>query len=599
MSKARVFRYGAKQPILGASIVNDQILLAHRYRNAHVEVELARRAVVDLILKEFPSVSRTIVGSEPLAEEEEEEQWSVTFDCGHVQRFEAKKQPAIGGRRECKACAAADPEYTARMDSVYEHVTEYRKALRDASGLYWGASQLIEQAADAARWCFDPPRFKRWDRTGRVGVQIQKPQPLTIDGALACRDTRLRIERVDDSAGQTPGSRRAGRNAIVHMRVGSDRRHPIWACWPVTLHRLPPAGTQIKRAWMHRKRIGPDFRWFFSLTVRSEPVVDAKVLPDRSDVVAVDLGWRVRPDGLRVGYWRDEAGGHGELLLPSDLRDKWKEANSIRATRDLSFNEFRKRLSAWLGAQPTGSLPDWLDKEAATLPHWKSADRLYRLAWTWTKNRFPADESIFEEVAAWKRQDRHLNAWTAHEMQKVIGHRNELYRLWSCEFARRSKEAVIEKFDVRKVAGRRGVPVDATDAEKVRADRASSVRHLVAPGTFRLFLVDTCRARGTRIYKEPAAWTTIDCAICGARVPWDPAPEVMHQCTECGTVIDQDDQACRNLLARRRARGVVPEDSREPLAEDKSARQRRFQRRRKKGPEGKDLQPSRGSKSAT
>lgn len=524
----KVFKFGSRGLLEGWADVLWQLRLAHRYRNRLVEVELARRAALKQIEAEWKEKDKV--------------------------RFKQERE------------------------AMHDRVLAYKRALRAECGLYWGTYLLVEQAAGAAAKGKEDPNFKAWRGEGRVGVQISSNAPLSVSGALACRDLRLRIERLPDEGRIQAGSRRSGRNAVVWIRVGSNPDHsPVWAKWSVILHRLPPLDARISWAWMQRVKIGPDYRWFLCLTVDGDYARDELTDPDRTGTVAVDLGWRVRRDGVRVGYWLDDQGNGGEYLLPDGLRDKMDHARSIKSIRDRNFNAFRDRLADLLAGGKAGQLPEWLAKATRTLRQWRSADRLFELAWRWRRNRFAGDDAVFTEVEAWWRQDRHLHQWYANEEKKVIARRDEMYREIAVALARKYRRVIIEDFDLREVAGRRKLTKGATDAEKKQADAASSVRHVIAPGTFRLKLMESCSARGTEVVKVNPAYTTIDCCKCGVRIPWDPRPNVEHRCEACGTLVDQDYQACVNLHKRAaEASGQVDTEKPEALVPKKPSRMERM-----------------------
>ena len=598
----RVYKYRCRPPIEGAKRVDEVLQLAHRYHNVLVEVELHRRAAVQQILFGLPADDRL--------------------------------------RKLC-------------LSFVNRRAHALAKALRAANGLSgsWGTYLLVEQAIDAAKQSGGKLHFRRWDRTGRVGVQTQTRAPtaaeareiklyrraaveqvlsemsvddprqksrldfvneradalvdamrrhFTAEVAHACTDSRLRIQRVHDRPGITPGSRRSGNAAIVHLRVDSVGRTPVWAIWPVTLHRPLPQNSTIKWAWMQRSNVGPHTEWHLCLTVDGGATKnDAE--PNRTGTVAVDLGWRMRPDGMRVGYWRDDAGRHDDFLLPEDVLEDVKLARDHGSTRDRLMLEFRDRLAMWFGTN-AAIMPLWFAEAGRTMRQWDSANRLSALAWRWLRNRFAGDEAIFDtqttcarhtargqatlidcilHVDCWRRKDRHLYECGTYLLRRALARRDEHYKRWSAILARNYGKVVIEKFNLTEVAGRRGLGETATDAEKVKADRSSSWRHVGAPSRFRLWLLNACRSRATTVEAVDAAWTTLDCASCGARTTWDPALAIDHMCSNCGDTWDQDDQACVNLLAR--ASGTVTPDTSMPLAGGKSKRQQRFLSRKKAG----------------
>ena len=495
------------------------------------------------------------------------------------------------------------------LDNIEDRAKEFGKVARSRSGLSgsWGTYLLAEQARDAARESGKEPHFRRWDGTGRVAVQLQKG--LSVTKVLEGADTRLRLAPLPDGPGSTrtggkqEGSRRSGQRYSLMMRVGSDGRAPVWAVVPFTLHRPLPKDGVIKWAVLRRDRVGPDFRWSVQFTVVEGVMrADPEVVADRTGTVGLDIGWRARSGGLRLGYWQDDRGRHGEIALPKEVLDDLEHIRSIGAARDRLFNDFQDRLAGWTRDTST-ALPSWLAREAATLPQWKSADRLTRLAWRWRNSRFPGDEAIFgphadcprdkncaldciAHVECWRYKDRHLHRWEAHGMSKILARRDEIYRCVAAEkFARCYRTVKIERFKLPGVHGRAGLDADATDGEKVRADRASSRRHMAAPGTFRLALINACHQRGTVVVEIAAAYTTQDCADCGFRNDFGAAAatSIDLRCGGCGVTWDQDRNAARNLLARHAASSPVAPGNSKALAGGKSARQQRFSQRQDRG----------------
>ena len=344
----------------------------------------------------------------------------------------------------------------------------------------------------------------------------------------------------------------------------------------------------------------PDYRWSLHLTVEAASESDARAVADRSGTVAIDLGWRVRPVGTRVGYWGDDAGKHDELIAPESIREDLKFVASLRAIRDRNFDAFREQLATWLDEH---EVPAWLVAETAALRLWKSPDRLAALVDRWRTARFDGDAAIFatsdacerkprerdgamilhcvQHAECWHHRDRHVARHAMHRHATILRQRDELYRVWAATFARTYRTVVVERFNILDVAGRRSLGASASDAEKVKADRASSVRHVAAPGTFRLALKNACTSRGTLYVEKAAAYTTLACWRCGHAEPWDAAPSIDHCCASCGATWDQDYNATVNLRA---SDEVVPPTGR-ALAGGKSARQQRFAKRRGKSAE--------------
>ncbi len=50
--------------------------------------------------------------------------------------------------------------------------------------------------------------------------------------------------------------------------------------------------------------------------------------------MALDLGWRLLPEGLRVAYWEDEQGEHGQLLLEPAVLWQFSKLNDLKSIQD-------------------------------------------------------------------------------------------------------------------------------------------------------------------------------------------------------------------------------------------------------------------------
>src|SRR4029077_12731815 len=114
---------------------------------------------------------------------------------------------------------------------------------------------LAEQAIDAAKKSKAPPQFRRWTGDGRVSVQLQGGLDLAD---LWSGDTQIEIRPVAPTAHDPEarrGDRRRASRTIVRMRVlSTDKGKPVWAEWPMILHRPIPEGSRVKVATISRRR---------------------------------------------------------------------------------------------------------------------------------------------------------------------------------------------------------------------------------------------------------------------------------------------------------------------------------------------------------
>lgn len=549
----RIYTYGLPLgPKENAALVDEQIRLARRYHNDLIAIERARRVAVRAIMSEVADVAAIEARVTTLASEIEtlreatrakrqQDRKRTPIEPMAKARLEAARAEVKTARDELKAAKALlrdDPVVQQKLADCNGRAAEMVRLYRGACGVYWGTYLLVEQAVDAARKSKMDPKHRRWDGAGRVGVQLQ--------GGLAVAelyggDTRIRIDTTPlrRVTRRHPEGFVVQKSATVRLRVGSDGRAPVWASFPVILHRPLPEDGRIKWAWCQRKRIGTRWRWELQLVLEAPSF--ARVPKLHGPVCAVDLGWRERGDaGLRVGYLAGTDGEERELLMTREIGGRLEHADSLRAIRDRNFNDARAALGAWLGEHEH---PEWLRIETRYLAQWRATAKLARVVYRWRNERFDGDAAIFETVDAWRRQDRHLYQWEASERTKALLFRRETYRLLATEIARRYSTIVIEDLDLSQLA-RRAAP-EATEGQHAGARHQ---RVAAAPSEFRAALKLAASNTGAQIVMVKPQYTTTTCFSCGGSCSWDAALYLSHTCEHCGYRWDQDANAALNLL---------------------------------------------------
>jgi len=495
-----------------------------------------------------------------------------------------------------------------RLDVVGSVASELIKNAREHSGLYWGTYLLVERAMQASRSAplyekdgitphdpkLPPPR---WDGSGVVGVQIQATKPLSVQQALAGLDTRLAVvaspwpeqwlatadlsarpPRRDDSIvgtgrgrrppGVRPGERgqpdtaapatrpdgtparwvrdRACRHGELRMRVGSAGRDPIWACWRLDYHRPLPAGAQITWASVHRIVRGPHAEWSLCVTVELSAPLRAPHADGPRPTVAIDVGWRIIGDEIRVAAWIDSFGNKGELrLTAADIR-ALRAAEDLRAQRDVAMDACKATVKRWISAQPNP--PQWMRDAAAHMHVWRRPSRLVSLLRTWDQERSSpsADERIIiEALRAWTMADR--AKWASESSRRIWGlrRRRDKYRVFAAQMCARYGAVVLEKFDLRQVAERPKTGEDAAENEIARSNR-----QLASISELRGCIENAAARRDCTVVAVDATHSTSTCPSCGLIADRNAAASVRLRC-ECGHEWDQDiDGAAPTLLRR-------------------------------------------------
>lgn len=554
----RVYQYGLLPPHHEAARVREQMRLNHIYRNTLTEIERGRRAA----LRELDATHVDLVALVAAAKEAREAEEAAVKELRATRaktrsrsESEAQRAAVTAARERRRATARAlidhrrvargDEAMVAARDAISERAGELRRSARAHCGVYWGTYLLAEDAMQAAAKAPlyendlpSDPAFLRWRDEGAVGVQIQAGQPGDdING------TYLQIDPVNERAWNDPvrGLRRLYSRTKVRMRVGSDGRDPIWAEWHMIMHRPLPKGSVIKRARISVRRCAAREYWALELTVTVDDAAVAR--PSLSGAVAIDVGWRVMPEGLRVATWQDDSGRSGELLLPLDTGALGgiAQSDSLRSIRDKNFDTVRASLATWLGAN---TVPDWLKHAAATLPQWKSIERLTRLALRWRRERFDGDDEGYETIEAWRYNDHHLWCWEAERRLRAVKHRREQYRKLAAQLTSKYATVVLEDFDLREVARRPAAEQGATN------ETARRHRFLAAVGDLRMAIRSAASIRGCEVATVPSVNTTRTCNRCGRLERWDQENLVYHACGGCGALWDQDYNAALNLLER-------------------------------------------------
>jgi hypothetical protein len=552
----RIYSYGCLPPTAGAELLDEQLRLAHRYRNLLVEIERTRRERVQAALRLAVEVDGPASQVEALVVELEALRRMLAPLRAHNGEPPEAEVPAARARavrgelrgarellRAAKRRVLGDDRLRLELRAADDEAKRAVQEARAASGLYWGTYLQIEAAAMQFRRGRQPPRFVPYDGSGKVAVQLQHGMP--VAELFSGNDTRLRVQPlVADAFARARHQRRLAGRTVVWIRAGSEgpRHLPRWIELPLLLHRPLPDDAVIKWAWIIRRVVAQRAEHQLQLVVESPSFVPPEAPVGRGRV-AVDLGWRNKPDGrVRVAYWRDDEGRSGELLVPARTQEGVKKPDELRAIRDQSLDRAKAALREWLAS--AGDVPEWLREATRALAHWRSPARLARLVQTWSERRLAGDEAIVEQLVAWAKQERHLRFWEVHQRDRRLGHRREAYRRFAVELARRYATVLLPTIDLgalRAIAP----PEDARAAGRTQRRTA----RLAAPGELRAALREAAGNAGVALVELEAADRTRICAGCGRPAGWDARASLEVQCGQCGVRADQDENACLHLLA--------------------------------------------------
>lgn len=543
---ARVYSYGCsyRGVVANGDLVDDQYRKAHIYQQKLVELELTRRRAVRTVLATDAGVAaalETIAAQEALLAPEllaasavKQATKSKNLPPDLRTRIAQIKQQLNAARAALKVekkRAAKIPSIEEALDQTSADHTEAIKAARATDDVpFWGTYLILERAAKQQRQDVHDPRFREYTGEGRIAVQFQKGA--TVERIFSDKDTRMRIEPLSK------------KRHMCKIRIGSTGRAPIWAEIEVFIHRALPADGRITWAWLRRIRRGRDYIYNLQITVESMSFVGAPPAGSRPyRRIGVDLGWRVAErgnGGLRVAYWHDSDGTHGELRIPPPLLSALDYPSQLFGVETNWFERAKTELLAWRLAN---ALPEEHALRSASLAQWRSAQRLAGYVWWWREHRFAGDEAIFAAMNEWRvRRFWHYRDWSLHQRDKTLAKRKDFYRVWASQLVVDCKELVLEKLDLRDFSTK-----DDDNAPNATAKRYWKMQG--CPSELRLCLIAAATKVGAKITMMNPAMTTRRCHACGSEQPWDQEHDVTHTCEACGVVWDQDDNAGINLLA--------------------------------------------------
>jgi hypothetical protein len=602
-----VYRYGILPPSQGDEAAREQLRLAHKYRNARIEIERNRRAAVREV--EVASGLRDAL----VALDAAKATLDAALAAAAAERAETGARRASGAVDEAVKSARATVNVASKAFSakraevrdavgieterLYAAACEEKKKRRSESGVYWGTYHLVDAAAEQSfgetpmwdRGAPCDPEFLRWSGEGRIGVHVGGADANDLDGSTLVRvmpptpppSELARWARKRERLGDPNWMPREGKGAAnardLWLRVGSDGRAPVWAVFPMILHRPIPAGARIKGATVQVKRIGTREEWSALLTID---------VPDESRVescgaggaVAVHFGWRAMGDrGIRVAVVLDEHGTREEVFLGTDAIASLRVADGIESVRDKAMLGVLKVLAPAVRSAVAG-MPERLARDASTLHAWRSPDRLRGFVRAWdaagapggnancvdavamrehtpepARSRLPQENTVRAFALAWERHDRHLCDYAAGQRVGAQRARRERYRILAARIARTYGVLVLDDADRSKLARREKGPT----GEDTTIDRAQSNRVLAAVSELEGALKDAFRSRGGVTKEVPAAGETVTCNTC--RNCMDVGLELLVQCRTCDVFMDQDHNAVKNKLDAWRGRSAQAE----------------------------------------
>jgi hypothetical protein len=439
----KVYQFGLRPPVENEAIVRAQLRAAHDYQNDLVAIERGRRSALRAIYDASDEVNAAI-------------------ELVRAATRSTRKQAVsvLGAARKAALAEAKD-----ECDQIQALDASICRAARALTSCHWGSYIDIESAARQSRKQHlygkdaltpNDPAFRRgprwrdalgtadpraawWLAHGHVGMQIQNG--LTTSEVLACEDRRVRLELGSPN-------HKGRRYGTLWLRVGSDKRDPIWAKFPIKTHRDVPQLAKWKWVRVSVHPEGTNEHWSVEITVDLEHVD----MPPRggSGSIAVEWEWSDVGGAIRVARYRDASGIH-EIILPAELAAGIAKPNGIRSVRDIILNDLKEKLPALIRAD--GCAPDFVKRAATTMHLWKSPQRFRALFMQWQRETSPSGKA-FEILVAWEKREWHLYNYEGGARGQALRARREIYRLLAARWRTHYQTVLLSDQDLSFAAKR-------------------------------------------------------------------------------------------------------------------------------------------------
>jgi len=425
------------------------------------------------------------------------------------------------------------------------------KQARQESGLWWSNYNMIQMKYEKARTRAMKEgaelRFHSFDGTGQFRCQIQGG--MSVEDLLAGRHNVTQVDPVDPQAWSDPSRgvrRRLSRTHLtitVYTGTGEDGK-PFRRTlrFPMVMHRPIPEDARIKELSVIRKRVGTKFVWSVTFTTRAHAGQSSS--NSSQTVCAIDVGWRKVSQGLRVATALESTGAVQHIILPNSLLLKFEHVNMLKGQIDDELNAIQAILRD--RSASLEELPEDLAKLlASALRPRLTTRRLAKLTLFW-RDTYPGIGA--ETVTFLEKHRKHLKR-LQNEMDnlrdKSIHRRQDFYRNAAIRIVQDRAMVLIEDFDLRGVT--RHKHEDGSDDDTPEAVRR--MRQVASVSDLRKWIVLQAEKHGARIETRKAAFTTRCCSACGHLNEKSDPYDLVWECPQCGNILDQDINACRNLLA--------------------------------------------------
>lgn len=485
----RTFRYGCRSPI-GWGGTEDLILARQTdYWNRLRQIDSEARERYHSLVENDPELQKI---KEVLKEEADPKKRRILT-------LEIKD-------RRASILRAIDPQ----LQLLRSQEKKARTEARQNSQLWWHHYLSVAEEYEKARRLLREHGAMPACRTlgDACSLTLRFPRGLSVSDLEEGKCSLLK---------ETPGTKTKNRRLLL-FAVGVEAEKTYrYLTVPVLWHRPLPSGAIIKKAQLLCRRSVAKTQWELHLSLEFPPC--AHSTPPKPTACAVDYGWRITPNGMRVAYWVGSDGREGELLLDNEWLNKQRYLSLLR-------QEIQKESQFYAEAIQKQGL---LNEKQVAHPT-KSLLRLRR------RKGLSAEISAILD-AWWQSNSRKIREVDGLS-QRLSNRRANLYQRAARDLAMHYKTVITEKIALGKLKKLQGET--APRAIQLAQDWAciSLLEHWIEVQCETLERVWT---------KQLAMDTTIKCHICGHINTQSTKPQIIT-CESCAQTWDQDKNACLNFL---------------------------------------------------
>ena len=467
----RVYQFGLRDPIENASLIAEQLLAAHRYRNELTAIERARRAAMRA-LEASPEVDEALRVLQALSNSEKakrKEARKALREARRVARENVRARERYNDQwtEEAGCCPLYELE---RLEQLAAALVRGARALTLA---FWGTYLDVEAAAQASRKAplYDDTELEPLDP--KFYAQRGNPGQLVDSGQIA-----VQIQRPVTTAGVRDGGCTFAKfdGKTLSVRIGSAGRAPIWGTWPVNasdhVRRVIPDDARWRWVRVSRRQEGPWRRyWTCEITVDLAGPTPRELATNLAGAIAVEVEWKREGDALRAATWRDSSGRTGVIYLPPRIASGLPKPDGIRSVRDKlrvgMVEHFVDVFKTSFDAKPA-----WLVDAVAAIEAglWESPWKFYDLVRRWRAEKCDAAREAYDVLQEWELRDAHLWDYEAGARQNVLRWRKDFYRKLAAGWAREYRTVILDDRDLSREA---------------RFGEASDLRFAISPSELR------------------------------------------------------------------------------------------------------------------